>query len=383
VASPNANLDYFASAKRVVIKIGSSLFVDAKSGTLDRAWLEALSDDVARLHRDGKEVVIVSSGAVALGRRELGLDAAKARLEDNQAAAAVGQILLAHAYKEMLGSRDIKVAQILLTLDDSENRKRYLNAVRTLTTLIRARVIPVINENDTVATQELRYGDNDRLAGRVAQMISAECLVVLSDVDGLFEQDPQRKPEARHIAEVTTVDEALFEMAGGPGSRHGSGGMRTKLEAARIATGAGCRMVITSGHVAHPIQALLDGRRATWFLSTATPQAARKQWIAGSLKAKGRIVVDDGAGRALAAGRSLLAAGVVAVEGNFERGDSVSVVNGKGTELARGLVAYSHAEAAQIAGRQSGEIGKVLGYRGRNEMIHRDDLVLTSADINS
>lgn len=383
MASPNSNLDYFAQAKRVVIKIGSSLFVDAKSGALDRAWLEALSDDVAALHRDGREVVIVSSGAVALGRRELGLDPSKARLEDNQAAAAAGQILLAHAYKELLGSRDIKVAQILLTLDDSENRKRYLNAVRTLTTLMRARVIPVINENDTVATQELRYGDNDRLAGRVSQMISADCLVVLSDVDGLFEQDPQRRPDARHIAEVKTVDESLFDMAGGPGSRHGSGGMRTKLEAARIATGAGCRMVITNGHVANPIQALVDGRRATWFLSTATPQAARKQWIAGSLKAKGRIFVDDGAGRALAAGRSLLAAGVVAVEGKFERGDSVSVVNGTGAELARGLVAYSHAEAAQIAGRQSGEIGEVLGYRGRNEMIHRDDLVLTSSDLSS
>jgi glutamate 5-kinase len=382
VANSRTNLDYFATAKRVVIKIGSSLFVDAGSGTLDRPWLEALSDDLAALHRDGKEVVIVSSGAVALGRRELGLDAAKARLEDNQAAAAVGQILLAHAYKELLGSRAIQVAQILLTLDDSENRKRYLNAVRTLTTLIRARVIPVINENDTVATQELRYGDNDRLAGRVTQMITADCLVILSDVDGLYEQDPQRNPDARHIAEVTTVDEALFEMAGGPGSRHGSGGMRTKLEAARIATGAGCRMVITNGHVAHPIRALRDGRRATWFLSTATPQAARKQWIAGSLKPKGRIVVDDGAGRALAAGRSLLAAGVVAVEGRFERGDSVSVVNGKGTELARGLVAYSHSEAARIAGRQSADIGEVLGYRGRNEMIHRDDLVLTDSDPN-
>jgi glutamate 5-kinase len=380
VANRSSNLDYFDAAKRIVIKIGSSLFVDAKSGALDRPWLEGLADDVAALHRDGREVVIVSSGAVALGRRELGLDPLKARLEDNQAAAAAGQILLAHAYKELLGSRDIKVAQILLTLDDSENRKRYLNAVRTLTTLIRARVIPVINENDTVATQELRYGDNDRLAGRVAQMISADCLVVLSDVDGLYEQDPQQNANARHIAEVTTVDDALFEMAGGPGSRHGSGGMRTKLEAARIAIGAGCRMVITNGHLAHPIRALGEGGRATWFLSMATPQAARKQWIAGSLKVRGRIIVDDGAGRALAAGRSLLAAGVVAVEGQFERGDSVSVVNGKGTEVARGLVAYSQAEAARIAGRQSGEIVDILGYRGRDEMIHRDDLVLTGAD---
>jgi glutamate 5-kinase len=383
VASHNSNLDYFDAAKRIVIKIGSSLFVDAQTGALDRAWLDALSDDVASLHQAGKEVGIVSSGAVALGRREIGLDPVKARLEDNQAAAAAGQILLAHAYKELLGSRAIKVAQILLTLDDSENRKRYLNAVRTLMTLIRARVVPVINENDTVATQELRYGDNDRLAGRVAQMISADCLVVLSDVDGLYEQDPQLNPDARHISEVTTVDETLFAMAGGPGSRHGSGGMRTKLEAARIAVSAGCRMVITNGHVSRPIKALREGRLATWFLSTATPQAARKQWIAGSLKVRGRIIVDEGAGRALLAGRSLLAAGVVAVEGEFERGDSVSVVNGKGAELARGLVGYSRPEATAIAGRQSGEIVEVLGYRGRNEMIHRDDLVLTSSDTSS
>ena len=380
MASAKSNLDYLDSAKRVVIKIGSSLFVDPETGALDRSWLEGLADDLAALHRDGKEITVVSSGAVALGRRELGLDPVKARIEDNQAAAAAGQILLAHAYKELLGSREIKVAQVLLTLDDSENRRRYLNAVRTLTTLLRARVVPVINENDTVATQELRYGDNDRLAGRVAQMISADCLIVLSDVDGLYDEDPQLNPKATHISEVTTVVPELFEMAGGPGSQHGSGGMRTKLEAARIAVSAGCRMVITNGHVTQPIKALRDGRRATWFLSTATPQAARKQWIAGTLSPKGRIVVDEGAGRALAEGRSLLPAGVVSVEGEFERGDSVSVVNGTGVEVARGLVAYSRGDAELIAGRRSGDIAEVLGYRGRNEMIHRDDLVLTSSD---
>jgi len=380
MAGANANLEAFDMAKRIVVKIGSSLFVDASTGQLDRPWLEALAEDIADLARSGKEIVIVSSGAVALGRRELGLDAQKARLEDNQAAAAAGQILLAHAYKELLGQHGIKVAQVLLTLDDSESRRRYLNAVRTLTTLIRARVVPVINENDTVATAELRYGDNDRLAGRVAQMVSADCLVVLSDVDGLYSADPQTHPEAAHIAEVTKLEPRHFEMAGGPGSKHGSGGMRTKLEAARIAVGAGCRMVITNGHVRRPISVLKGGGRATWFVSTATPKAARKQWIAGSLGSRGRIVVDAGAARALAEGRSLLPAGVTAVEGDFGKGDSVSVVNGTGTELARGLVAYSRAEAEAIAGKRSDEIPGILGYRGRNEMIHRDDLVLTPTD---
>ena len=380
MAALDSNLAYFNQAKRIVIKIGSSLFVDAATGALDIKWLEALADDVALLHAEGREVIIVSSGAVALGRRELGLEATASRLEDKQAAAAVGQILLAHAYKELLGEREIKVAQVLLTLDDSESRRRYLNAVRTLTTLLQARVVPVINENDTVATAELRYGDNDRLAGRVAQMISADCLVVLSDVDGLYDRDPQQHADAIHIAEVQAVDAGVLAMAGGPGSSHGSGGMRTKLEAARIAVSAGCRMAITNGHVANPIQALRAGSRATWFLSAANPKAARKRWIAGSLSPKGRIVVDAGASRALADGRSLLPAGVIAVEGEFERGDSVSVVDGAGRELARGLVAYSGDEAKAIAGKRSQDIEVVLGYRGRNEIIHRDDLVLTTSD---
>ena len=383
MTSPDSNLDYFNAAKRIVVKIGSSLFVDPETGTLDRSWLEALADDINELHRDGKEIVVVSSGAVSLGRRELGLGPKKTRVEDNQAAAAAGQILLAHAYKEILGSRGMTVAQVLLILDDSENRKRYLNAVNTLTTLIRARAVPVVNENDTVATEELRYGDNDQLAGQVAQMISADCLVVLSDVDGLYDRDPQQDPAATHIPQVDRIDADLFAMAGGPGSRHGSGGMRTKLEAARIAVSAGCHVVITTGHVAQPITALRDGGRATWFLSTATPQAARKQWIAGSLSPKGRVVIDEGAGRALAEGRSLLPAGVVAVEGQFERGDPVSVVNAKGAEVARGLVAYARDDAAAIAGKHSADIAEVLGYSGRNEMIHRDDLVLTSSDATS
>jgi glutamate 5-kinase len=378
-SAPGKNAAYLGAARRVVIKIGSSLFVDQKTGTLDRPWLVGVCRDVGDLRASGKEVVIVSSGAVALGRRELGLDASRALLEDNQAAAAAGQILLAHAYKQELATMGLKTAQVLLTLDDSENRRRYLNASRTLLTLLRREAVPVVNENDTVATQELRYGDNDRLAARVAQMVSADCLVVLSDVDGLYSGDPQRDDGARHIGEVTEVTKEIVDMAGGPGSRHGSGGMRTKIDAARIALGAGCRMAITSGRVMRPIRALREGARATWFVPVATPTAARKQWIAGTLQPKGKVHVDAGAAKALTSGRSLLPAGVTAVDGRFERGDAVTVVAGDGAELGRGLIGYSSREAAAIAGRQSQHIEEILGYRGRDEMIHRDDLVLTGA----
>jgi glutamate 5-kinase len=373
----DANAERLRGAERVVIKIGSALFVDQETGTLDRSWLLGLCEDVAELKRNNIEVVIVSSGAVALGARELNLDPRRAQLEDKQAAAAAGQILLAHAYHEILGQLGIKAAQVLLTLDDSESRRRYLNASRTLLTLLRGGVVPVVNENDTVATQELRYGDNDRLAARVAQMISAECLVLLSDVDGLYTGDPQRDPSARHVPEVSEITAETWSMAGGPRSQHGSGGMRTKLDAARIAIGAGCRMAITSGRVNRPLSALLDGARATWFLPTATPRAARKQWIAGTLQPKGTIRVDAGAERALTGGRSLLAAGVTAVEGYFERGDAVRVAAGDGAEIGRGLIAYSSEEATAIAGNKSERFEEILGYRGRDEMIHRDDLVLT------
>jgi glutamate 5-kinase len=365
------------AADRIVVKIGSALFVDFETGTLDRRWLDGLCEDVAELCRTGTEVVLVSSGAVALGTRELDLGVRRAQLEDKQAAAAAGQILLAHAYQESLGRFGLKAAQVLLTLDDSESRRRYLNASRTLLTLLRCKAVPVVNENDTVATTELRYGDNDRLAARVAQMISADCLVLLSDVDGLYTGDPQRDSAAAHIPEVHELSAEIWNMAGGPGSRHGSGGMRTKLDAARIAIGAGCRMVITSGRVQRPIRALREGARATWFLPSATPRAARKQWIAGTLQPKGTIRVDAGAERALTSGRSLLPAGVTAVEGSFERGEAVRVVGSDGTELGRGLIAYSSEEAVAIAGSQSRLIEDILGYRGRDEMIHRDDLVLT------
>jgi glutamate 5-kinase len=367
-----------ANARRVVVKIGSALFIDQQTGAMNRGWLEGVCADVADMRRAGKDVVIVSSGAVALGRRELNIKG-RLQLEGKQAAAAAGQIVLAHAYQEILRGFGITTAQVLLTLDDSERRERYLNASKTLLTLLGLGAVPVINENDTVATQELRYGDNDRLSARVAQMVSAECLVVLSDVDGLYTADPRRDASARYVDEVTEVTREVLDMAGGTGSSHGSGGMRTKLEAARIAIGAGCRMCIATGHVARPISVLLAGGKATWFLPSATPGAARKQWIAGTLKPKGMVRVDAGAERALVGGRSLLPAGVTAVEGVFGRGDNVSVVAADGREIARGLTAYPADEARQIAGRRSGDIQEILGYSGGDEIIHRDDLVLTSA----
>jgi len=376
-AAHATHAERLANARRVVIKIGSALFIDQQTGAMNRAWLEGVCADVADMRRAGKEVVIVSSGAVALGRRELNI-AGRLQLEEKQAAAAAGQIVLAHAYQEILRGHGITTAQVLLTLDDSERRERYLNASKTLLTLLGYGAVPVINENDTVATQELRYGDNDRLSARVAQMVSAECLVVLSDVDGLYTADPRRDANARYVDEVTELTREIMDMAGGTGSSDGSGGMRTKLEAARIAVGAGCRTCIATGRVARPITALLQGGRATWFLPSATPGAARKQWIAGTLKPKGTLRVDAGAERALAAGRSLLPAGVTAVDGPFGRGDAVSVLAADGHEIARGLTAYPADEAARIAGRRSTDIQEILGYSGRDEIIHRDDLVLLS-----
>ncbi len=363
-------------AHRIVIKIGSALLVDQPSGALHREWLEALCADVVALRERGKEVVLVSSGAVALGAQRLDIDIRRARLPDHQAAAAVGQIQLAHAYEEVLGRFGLTVAQVLLTLDDSESRPRYINAANTLFTLLKLGAIPVVNENDTVATQELRYGDNDRLAARVAQMISADCLILLSDIDGLYTADPQTNREARHIPEVAELTDDYWAMAGGPGSSLASGGMRTKLDAARIALDAGCQMLITSGHVMRPIEALEAGARATWFLPDSTPRAARKQWIAGTLQPRGSLKVDDGAARALSGGRSLLPAGVTGVEGSFGRGDAVSLFDANGNELGRGLIAYAADEARAIIGQQSAKIPDILGYRGRDEMIHRDDLVL-------
>jgi glutamate 5-kinase len=365
-----------SQARRIVLKIGSSLLVDQSSGALHREWLEGLCTDIVALREQDKEVVVVSSGAVALGAERLGIDVRRARLADHQAAAAVGQIRLAHAYEEVLGRFGLKAAQVLLTLDDSENRRRYLNAVNTLFTLLKLGSVPVVNENDTVATQELRYGDNDRLAAHVAQMVSADCLIVLSDVDGLYTADPQENPDAQHIDEIDDLTEDYWAMAGGPGSSLASGGMRTKLDAARIALDAGCQMLIASGRVMRPIEALGEGARATWFLPDSTPRAARKQWIAATLQPKGRLKLDAGASEALSSGRSLLPAGVTGVEGNFGRGDAVSLLDPQGNELGLGLIAYAADEARAIIGQQSAAIPEILGYRGRDELIHRDDLVL-------
>jgi glutamate 5-kinase len=364
-------------ARRVVIKVGSALLVDAASGRLNRAWLETLVADVVRLRRQGKDVVLVSSGAIALGRRHLDLPKGPLRLEESQAAAAVGQIRLAHAYKELLEQWDLRVAQVLLTLEDSEQRQRYLNARATLTALLARGAVPVINENDTVATAEIRYGDNDRLAARVAQMISADCVILLSDIDGLYTADPHHDPKAEFIPLVREITAEIEAMGGESASDMGLGGMTTKIIAARIAVAAGCHFCIAAGAPRHPVRRIEQGGRSTWFRPSASPVAARKQWIAGTLKPAGVLRVDDGAARALRAGKSLLPAGVTAVQGRFERGDTVSVQSADGRELARGIVAYSDSDALRIIGRRSAEIPALLGFAGRDELIHRDDLVLS------
>jgi glutamate 5-kinase len=368
-----------SDAKRVVIKVGSALLVDALKGRLNRSWLESFAADVARLRRKGQDVIVVSSGAIALGRRHLQLSPGKLRLEESQAAAAVGQIRLAHAYKELLEVHEITVAQILLTLGDTEQRRRYLNARGTLNTLLSLGAVPVINENDTVATAEIRYGDNDRLAARVAQMVGADCLVLLSDVDGLYTANPNLDPGAEFIPRVLEISPQIEAMAGGVSSDMGRGGMQTKLAAAKIAMGAGCHLCIAKGAFQHPLKRIEDGARCTWFVPSSTPVATRKQWIAGTLKPSGAIAVDAGAVRALVGGKSLLPAGVTGAVGRFERGDTVSIVGPDGAEVARGICAYSDADAARIIGRQSAEIEKVLGFRGRDEIVHRDDLVLSRA----
>jgi len=365
-----------AKARRVVVKIGSALLVEKSTGRVNRAWLETLAADVAKLRARGQEVVIVSSGAIALGRRQLGLLPGKLRLEESQAAAAVGQIRLAHAWKEVLEQRDFAVAQVLLTLGDTEERRRYLNARNTLETLLRLGAIPVINENDTVATAEIRYGDNDRLAARVAQMASADCLVLLSDVDGLYTADPAVDPKARHIPEVTRITPEIEAMAGGSASDVGSGGMATKVMAGKIAVAAGCNMCITIGHEPHPLRRIEAGARCTWFVAGVSPKTVRKQWIAGLLKPAGTLHVDAGAVKALRGGKSLLPAGVTRVEGRFDRGDAVVVRDAAGIEIARGLSAYASDDARRVCGRRSQELEAILGYRGRDEIIHRDDLVL-------
>jgi glutamate 5-kinase len=366
-----------AAARRLVVKIGSALLV-AERGEIRRLWLAALADDVARCRARGQEVILVSSGAIAVGRRHLGLASRRLRLEEKQAAAATGQIRLAHAYEEGLARHGITVAQILLTLDDTEERRRHLNARATFAQLLALGAVPVVNENDTVATAEIRFGDNDRLAARVAQMTSADMLVLLSDIDGLYTADPRKDASARHIPLVREIGPEIEAMAGEAAPGYSSGGMVTKLAAARIAMGAGCHMLIAKGKGADPPLAAIEAdARATLFLRRGEPRSARKAWIAGVVNPSGILTVDDGAADALRRGTSLLPAGVVAVEGVFERGDAVIVRTRSGSEAGRGLSAYSSADIRRIAGYKSGEIAGILGYRGRDEIIHRDDLVVT------
>jgi glutamate 5-kinase len=370
-------------ARRIVVKVGSALLVDQSSGQVNRPWLESLVEDLLRLRARKQEVVLVSSGAIALGRRELKLAPGALKLELSQAAAAVGQIALAHIYKELFARSGVTVAQILLTLEDSEVRRRYLNARATLSELLELGALPVINENDTVATTEIRYGDNDRLAARVAQMTSADCLLLLSDVSGLYTADPNLDPSARLIPEVRDITPEIEAMGGGSASAVGSGGMATKIAAAKIATAAGCAMAISLGGPLHPVRRLEEGADCSWFLPASNPENARKQWIAGSLRPSGAIRIDAGALHALRSGKSLLPAGVTAVSGRFKRGDTVSVLDADGAEIARGMIAYSDRDASRIIGKRSADIEALLGFRGRAEMIHRDDLVMLRSDLAS
>ena len=362
--------------RRIVVKVGSSLLVDSSAGGLKREWLASLAADIAGLHNERRDLLVVSSGAIALGRSVLKLPPGALKLEDSQAAAAVGQIALARAWSEALGAHSLTAGQVLVTLGDTEERRRYLNARSTIAKLLEWRSIPVINENDTVATTEIRYGDNDRLAARVAAMTSADLLVLLSDVDGLYDRPPGAGSGAKLIPIVARITPDIEAMAGASGSELSRGGMLTKIEAGKIATTAGIHMVIASGRVQHPLEAIGEAADSTWFLTPANPVTARKRWIAGSLEPRGALIIDAGAVKALRGGKSLLPAGVIKVEGAFGRGDAVVVRGPDGHEVGRGLVAYDADDAEKIKGRSSADVLLILGYTGRTEMIHRDDLVL-------
>jgi glutamate 5-kinase len=365
-----------SKAKRLVVKVGTSILIGEDSN-VRKSWLAAICEDLAVVYKRGTKVIIVTSGAVALGRKVLG-DAA-AKLEEKQAAAACGQIMLVEAWRGALQKHGISTAQILLTIDDSENRRRYLNARGTLETLLENGIVPVINENDTVATAELKFGDNDRLAARVAQMASADYLVLFSDIDGLYTSNPHTNKNARFIDKVSQITQDIEAMAGTSASRVGSGGMITKIEAAKIALAAGCHMAVAAGKQLHPLHALEKGGRATWFIASSTPISARKNWIVGSIAPAGVLVVDDGAADALLKKKSLLPAGVKNIESRFERGDTVLIRDMRRKEIGRGLVAYSSEDAARIIGHKSHEIEKILGFKGRNAIVHRDDLVLAGS----
>lgn len=371
--SKAANL--IASAERIVVKIGSSLLIDRSRREVRRAWLAGLAEDLARLREENKKLVLVSSGAVALGRKPLGLKGAL-RLNQKQAAAAAGQPLLMEAWAAALAPHGLGTAQLLLTIDDSERRRRWLNARATLDTLLAQGVVPIVNENDSVATQELRYGDNDRLSARAAQMIRSDLLILLSDVDGLYTGDPSRVPDARHIPHVVDIEEIERFAAGPRKTGPGSGGMVTKIEAARIAQRSGSATLIASGREDRPIKRLLDGARATIVAAHGSPANAYKQWIASALSPAGSLSIDAGAVRALGNGKSLLPAGVTAVAGRFDSGACLRVLDDRGTEIARGIAAYDSTEVQMIHGASSAKIADRLGYRGPDEIIHRNDLVL-------
>ncbi|WP_158807389.1 glutamate 5-kinase [Beijerinckia sp. L45] len=371
---PKIPLPRLVDFHRIVIKVGSSLLVDADG--VRRDWLSSLAVDIAALQTRGAEVLVVSSGSIALGRRVLGLPPGALKLEDSQAAASVGQIALARTWAEVLGDVGITAGQILLTYGDTEERRRYLNARATIGRLLAMKAVPVINENDSVATQEIRYGDNDRLAARVATMASADLLILFSDVAGLYTAPPASDPDATLIPVVPRITAEIEAMAGGAASILSRGGMRTKVEAGKIATTGGAHMLIADGRIINPVQRLLDGAPCTWFLSPSNPVTARKKWIAGSIEPRGTVTVDAGAARAIQAGNSLLPAGVRRIEGPFKRGDCVLIRVDDAGEIGRGLIAYSADKAAQIIGRRSHEIEAVLGAPGRAELIHRDDMVL-------
>jgi glutamate 5-kinase len=364
------------NAKRIVIKTGSSLMIDEETGGVREAWLATVAADIAKFMQQGKEVIVVTSGAVALGRRVLGWHKKVLKLEEKQAAAACGQIHLVQAWRSALGLHAIQTAQVLLTIDESDDRRRFLNAKNTLETLLEARVVPIINENDTVATAELRVGDNDRLSARVAQMVAADWLVLLSDIDGLYSANPKTNASATLIELVKQITPDIEAMAGGAVSNVGSGGMITKIQAAKIALAAGCHMTISDGKIGSPLRALVDGRKHTWFKASESPLSARKHWISGSIAANGAVVLDDGAKTALLSAKSLLPAGVKAVEGNFERGDAVEIKDASGKILGKGLIAYNAADTRRIMGHKSGEIETILGFKGRDTLIHRDDMAI-------
>lgn len=361
--------------KKVVIKIGSALLVDRKTG-LKSEWLRSLCLDIAALKAKGIDVLVVSSGAIAMGRTVLSSTGKKLKLEESQACAAIGQIALARAWSENLSEHDIFAGQILLTLFDTEQRRRYLNARATIGELLELGAVPIINENDTVATSEIRYGDNDRLAARVATMVGADLLVLLSDIDGLYTEPPLQNPDAEFLPNIDQITPEIEAMAGDAGSELSRGGMRTKIDAAKISTTAGCAMIIASGQALNPLSSIDNGARSTWFKPSGTPRTAKAVWIAGQLKPAGKLIIDAGAVRALKKGNSLLPAGVKSVSGDFDRGDTLSIEDDKGIEIARGLTRYDAHEAEAIAGLKTSQIENTLGYSGRNAMVHRDDLVM-------